>query len=369
MSVFDSIQRPTLVIDRRRVQENIRRMAARAAGQGVRFRPHFKTHQAAAIGEWFRAENVEAITVSSVEMAEYFAGHGWQDILIAFSANLREREAIRSLADRVHLGLLFESIESIQGIAARLDAKVDAWLKIDTGAGRTGIMWDRPDAVLALIESVQAQPALRLRGLLTHAGQTYQVPGPAEACCGYKESVQRLVALREVIHAENPVPLELSVGDTPGCTSCEELGPVDEIRPGNFVFFDGMQLRAGVCTADQVAAVVACPVVAKHPDRLEVVVYGGAVHLSKDTLLEGEERVFGYVAFPHDAGWSDPIPGGAVVRMSQEHGIVRLPQDAFDRVRIGDLLCVIPAHICLTVSALGRYLTLDGEPIETLVTA
>jgi len=62
--VWDSITRPTLVVDEGRVRRNIARMATKARASGVRFRPHFKTHQSAAIGAWFREEGVTAITAS-----------------------------------------------------------------------------------------------------------------------------------------------------------------------------------------------------------------------------------------------------------------------------------------------------------------
>ena len=66
-----TIEKPTLLIDPIRVQNNIRRMAEKARRQNVRFRPHFKTHQSALVGEWFRDQGVSAITVSSVDMALY----------------------------------------------------------------------------------------------------------------------------------------------------------------------------------------------------------------------------------------------------------------------------------------------------------
>jgi D-serine deaminase-like pyridoxal phosphate-dependent protein len=83
-----AIQKPTLLLSRQRAMANIEKMAQKALHSGVRFRPHFKTHQSAQVGEWFREFGVEAITVSSVEMALYFAQHGWRDITIAFPVNL-----------------------------------------------------------------------------------------------------------------------------------------------------------------------------------------------------------------------------------------------------------------------------------------
>ena len=93
------IETPTALLNTSVVKRNIAAMAQKAQQNGVRFRPHFKTHQSATIGEWFRAEGVTAITASSVSMARYFADHGWHDITVAFPVNWREIDAINKEKD------------------------------------------------------------------------------------------------------------------------------------------------------------------------------------------------------------------------------------------------------------------------------
>ena len=93
MPLLDELERPTLLVNPVIAQQNIAFMAEKARRQGIRFRPHFKTHQSAAVGEWFRQVGVTAITVSSVDMALYFADHGWDDITIAFPVNIRQMTA------------------------------------------------------------------------------------------------------------------------------------------------------------------------------------------------------------------------------------------------------------------------------------
>jgi D-serine deaminase-like pyridoxal phosphate-dependent protein len=134
-----------------------------------------------------------------------------------------------------------------------------------------------------------------------------------------------------------------------------------------------MQLAMGVCKTKDIAAVVACPVVAIYPERGEVAIYGGAVHLSKDTVEVNEQNVFGLVASVKgddksqpDQPWISVVEGGFVTRLTQEHGVVSLPEPAINRVKVGDLLYVIPAHVCLTISALGKYCTTGGEIINTM---
>ena len=141
---------------------------------------------------------------------------------------------------------------------------------------------------------------------------------------------------------------------------------MDEISPGNFVFYDAAQYLLGSCAWEDVAVAVACPVAALHPERQDVVIYGGAIHLSKDFMDFEGHPAYGLAALPEGDRWGSPIKGAFVRSLSQEHGIVHVPQPAFDKVRVGDLLFVIPAHSCLTVTALGRYRTLSGEIIPTM---
>ena len=364
--LMDLIATPTLVLNQSRARANLRRMAAKAAAQGVRFRPHFKTHQSAEIGEWFRAEGVTSITVSSMRMAAYFAEHGWDDILVAFPVNLREMKSIRALAARVRLGLLVESSESVACLASELKEPVDIWIKLDSGMHRAGLDVQKGAPVLALAREVLGHANFTLRGLLTHAGQTYHAHSPREIRSMYTDSVNAMLALREQMQGQLDMQLEISVGDTPGCTLTDDLGPVDEIRPGNFIFFDAMMRDLGVCAWQDVAVAVACPVVALHPARGEAVIYGGSIHLSKE-LLEADGQVFyGYAAFPADDGWEPASAYSRVVSLSQEHGTVRLAREDFKRLRVGDLLYVLPVHSCLVVEALKSYRCLNGAEIRTL---
>ena len=86
---------------------------------GLDFRPHFKTHQSAYIGQWIKDKGIEKCTVSSVKMAEYFAAHNWEDILIAFPVNIREASAINGLAESINLQILIYDIDSLNQLVGR----------------------------------------------------------------------------------------------------------------------------------------------------------------------------------------------------------------------------------------------------------
>lgn len=366
---LDRVVKPTLLLDRDRAQANIETMVGKAAANGIRFRPHFKTHQSAEIGEWFRAVGVDAITVSSLSMANYFADHGWTDITIAFPVNLREIEQIDALAARVDLHLLADAPLAIDFLVARLTHPVNLWIEVDAGYRRSGVAWNDAQTLDALAASFSRTGRLRLRGVLAHAGDTYGARSLAEVQAIYEATVARMSRARDQLQAAAGVDgLEISIGDTPACSMLASLPGVDEMRPGNFIFYDLMQLRIGACAETDIAVAVACPVVAKYPARREFVLYGGAIHLSKEALARPDGGSdFGHVALLDEHGWGPALPGVHLRSLSQEHGIVAVEPDRWEEVdgsvEIGDLVAVLPVHSCLTANLLREYRTLDGGVI------
>jgi len=133
------ISKPTLILDKNRCKKNIQEMANKAKRNNTIFRPHFKTHQSHEIGRWFSEEGVNCITVSSLDMAIYFAQDGWRNITVAFPVNILEISKINELAKDIKLNLLIESPNVVRLLSKQLKTKINVFLKIDIGYQRTGI--------------------------------------------------------------------------------------------------------------------------------------------------------------------------------------------------------------------------------------
>jgi len=362
--IIQQVEKPTLILDKQRVLRNIDRMVDKAQGNGVLFRPHFKTHQSAEIGEWFRERGVEAITVSSVDMAEYFIDHEWQDVTIAFPVNLRQIGRINELSKRSAIGTLVESESVVQLLDKEINGMLSIWLKIDAGYHRTGIPWNDDLAIAQVVSAVRRSKNLQLRGILTHAGHTYRSSSTDNIRAIYSQVHDRMVQVKQKLNRTS-IEVAISVGDTPACSIVDDYGEVDEIRPGNFVFYDLSQYSFGSCQAEDIAAAVACPVVAKHSDRGQIVIYGGAIHLSKETMPgTTSQNIYGRIASSEAKHWSLTDERNEVISLSQEHGIVQATESLFNQIEVGDILLVLPVHSCLTANLLGRYLTLEGDIIE-----
>ncbi len=371
-NIIETIKKPTLVVSLERVRRNINLMESKATVSGVLFRPHFKTHQSAEIGEIFREKGTTAITVSNVDMANYFANNGWKDITLAFSVNPRQIGEIDKLAKRIDLGVLVESPEVINYLEKNLTNKVHVWVKIDVGSRRTGVDSSDFQGVLHLIKLIAKSKKLFLKGLLTHAGHTYHTNSTEEIKSIYRDVIDKLYELKLFLRKEGYEEILLSIGDTPSCSVVSDFSEVDEIRPGNFVFYDVTQYLLGSCKEEHIAVALAVPVVAKHPSRGEIVVYGGAVHLSKDSLkLKNGTTIYGLVAPPSNSKetpWGKTFEETYVKSLSQEHGVIKVKREYLDRIRVGDIIFILPVHSCLTANLMRSYLSTGGRVIKMMDT-
>ncbi len=358
------IEKPTLVVDKNKARKNIKTLAEKMQKSSVRFRPHFKTHQSADIGEWFKDFGVSHITTSSVDMASYFAENGWTDITIAFPVNVHQVRQIDSLAGEITLNVLVESPEVADVLRSRLTNTVGAWINIDIGHHKAGIDWTKRDAILDIARRIHDSGTCNLNGVLTHAGHSYDERTNEGLVKVYNETIERMNSVRDRLAEKGFHGLEISSGDTPCCSVMNEFSNVDEMRPGNFIFYDLSQREIGSCTGSKIALAVACPVVAKQEDGCELVTYGGSVHVSKDFMKRDDGSFyFGKLMSWEQNGLGDVVENSTVTKIYQEHGIIEVDRTTFENTNVGDFVFIAPVHSCLSVNELRRYVTTDGEKL------
>jgi D-serine deaminase-like pyridoxal phosphate-dependent protein len=352
------ISRPTLIVDQTKAVANIRAIQERCERHSLSFRPHFKTHQSLTIGNWYKDLGVNKITVSSVVMADYFIKNGWKDVLIAFPYNPLEAQVINQLAEEATVGVLIESEDALDHLEENVANSVSYHIAIDCGYRRTGISYENAPLVKKLM---YAPSHHQFAGWVTHAGHTYNAHSSKEITAIHD---QALLNINELIDAIGEKP-HISYGDTPSASTCENWENVDELRCGNMVYYDLTQAAIGSCSTADIAVAIACPVVSKHPERNELVVYGGGVHFSKDRLEQNGATIYGKAVQINAHGW-EPIQGVELKSLSQEHGKVSAPSAFIDKTNIGDIIGFLPVHSCMAADLLVLQQTLSGQPIKKL---
>ena len=343
---------PTLILDEAKCRCNIIAMANKAKALGIGYRPHFKTHQSAHVGSWFREYGVDKIAVSSVPMAQYFASDGWGDITIAFPFVKQQADAVNELASQINLNLVVSSLGNAEDMVSVITQRVNILIEIDSGQGRTGVLPYDLESIDGIIHLLNQSSHINFVGFLTHAGHSYGVSARDIRELN-NQTISRLLPLKQ----RYPSAV-LSYGDTPTSVVAERFIGIDELRPGNNAFYDMQQVSNGICLPEQIAVGLVCPIVARYPYRNLLAIWGGAVHLSKDFYIDAAgNKSFGAICRLNDDGsWGQPIDDLYLESISQEHGMVRVGSPiAMESICEDDFLVVLPAHSCLTVDAMGEF--------------
>jgi D-serine deaminase-like pyridoxal phosphate-dependent protein len=361
-----STKTPSLVLDAARVRKNAERITTIAKETGVRLRPHIKTHKCVEVARIQTAGHDGAITVSTLAEGSAFSKHGFSDITYAVPIERGKFvEAIEILRDGVKLNLLTDDAETarlLDEAAGKAGVKFDVFLKIDCGTHRVGV---EPNTVEAIEIPRQIFDAANLNfaGILTHAGHSYNAQSKEEILTVALHERDSMVELAGRLRDSGIEVPTVSIGSTPTISTVDNLRGVDEIRPGNYIFFDAFQATLGSCGFGDTALTVLAAVVHRDRTRRRIVVDAGAVALSKDRGPVGIDPACGY---GHVLDIEGSETGMRVTSLSQEHGEIEVPDDAdFGRYTVGSRVRILANHSCLTAAQHSHYNVVEnGEIVD-----
>ena len=375
---LDALPTPSLLVEQSRLQDNLAAMQDKADGNDVTLRPHVKTHKSGALARRQRGRGAEGLTVATVKEAETFVDAGFDDVRVAYPVTGRDKhERLQDLRDDATLSFTVDTAagaEQASAVYAGADDPVDVLVEVDVGHGRCGVHWADKDAAVTLAQHVASLPGLRLAGILTHAGQAYNGPSDgdteAEALrrASRHERDRMLSVASAVAEAEGagvtPETFDISIGSTPSMAAFENAERdgfrVTEIRPGNYVMHDAIQVALGAASLPDCALTVLTTVIStqEKPD--------GTHH----AFVDAGKKVFttdtGYGTDGHGIALADsaamrPHPGITVDHLSEEHGWLTLSDDA--ALTVGDRLRIVPNHACVTVANQDRLHLVDGDTV------
>lgn len=344
---------------------NVARLRTHLGTLGVQLRPHLKTPKSVDVARYVLTGGDGPATVSTLKEAEAFASAGVRDIM--YAVGIAPQKLARVLAIRAggcDLSVIVDSPEQASAVAAAARATGDAipvLIEIDSDGHRSGLA--PHDPVLIEIGRTLTEGGPELRGVVTHAGESYGAVG-AEALADFaeRERLAAVTAAEALRSAGFPVRV-VSVGSTPTAHFARDLSGVTEVRAGNFIFFDLVMCGIGVCTTDDIAISVLTTVIGHQRERGLVIVDAGWTALSRDrgTAAQAVDQGYGVVCDVSGRVLDDLI----VREVSQEHGIITVRPASgatLPELPIGTQLRILPNHACATAAQFDGYEVVPPEP-------
>ena len=331
---------PAVAIDLDRVERNIKRLQAACDAAGVANRPHIKTHKSPVIAKLQHDAGAKGITCQKLGEAEVMADAGFEEILISY--NILGEEKVGRLAALMGRTDMIVCVDNPVSIAAAADAAARAerplrvLVECDTGRKRAGV--ETPGDAIALARAIGERNGLEFAGFLLYPPET-----------AIRETQvfldQALAGVRESGLAANIV----SSGGTPNIVNLGKIAGATEHRAGTYVFNDRMMMACGAASLDDCALNVVATVVSRAgPDR--GIVDAGSKTLTSDTGgLDGHGLILEH-------------PQARIAKFAEEHGFLDLSA-CKERPKVGDVVRIIPNHVCVVVNMVDRLIATRGGEI------
>lgn len=346
---LQTLKTPCLILDIERVRKNAERVSEIAIRNNVVLRPHIKTHKCIEVAKIATAEHSGAVTTSTLAEIWAFAKHDFKDFTYAMPIESGKfSEAIEIVKSGVKLNLLTDDLETMKELnaaAKKAEISMNVFVKIDCGYHRVGVEPHATEAV-EIPKFINEASNLKFAGILTHAGHSYHARSVEEIAEIAGQERDTMVAHAEKLRGLGIEVPTVSIGSTPTINHVDHLKGIDEIRPGNYIFFDAFQATLGSCGFEDCALTVLAAVTHRNRETKKIVVDAGAVALSKDR---------GPVEFDSNCGYGRVLDlggrelGSRIESLSQEHGTFFVKdEETFNTLKVGSRVRILANHSCLS---------------------
>lgn len=364
MHLFE-LETPCLILDRNKLENNLKKMRKHIGLLETNLRPHVKTSKNIDVVNLSLEGLPKSITVSSLKEAEYFFSNGFKDILYAVGITPVKLNHVAALMQKgADIKIILDSVEQAEIAAAKgrdLNVTFCALIEIDSDGHRSGVKPD--DSLLLEIGRVlHSEKETELGGVLTHAGESYNCDSIEKIKALSAQERNLAVKCAETLRESGLPCLVVSIGSTPTVTFAEDLSGVTEVRTGVYMFQDLVMAGLGVCNIDDIALSVLACVIGHQKDKGWIITDAGWMALSRDHGTDPQRSDYGYGIACDIHG--NPHENMVVTGTNQEHGIlIQTDGNApmFENFPIGTYIRILPHHACATGAMHNSYFIVNGS--------
>lgn len=349
-----SLNTPVLLIDLDVFERNVTAMAAFAKANGIRLRPHAKTHKCTEIARRQVAAGAVGVCCAKLGEAEEMAAGGIGSVLI--TSPVVSDPAIKRLVQlnerMAGLQVAVDNPDNARALAAAVGAgkQLTVLIDVDPGIRRTGVA--SAEAAVALAKVIVGLPQLKLIGVQYYCGRQQHIESYAER---RTEIIDRTDYLRGVINAltEAGFAPDIITGGGTGTHKIDvELGLLNELQTGSYVFMDRQYNE--------------CDISGEGTPGFETSLLIDARVVSSNTPGLGTIDA-GFKAMATDGGPPTVLsgaPAGAAFHfMGDEHGLVLFGDSS---PPVGSIVTLAVPHCDPTVNLYDFYHVVRGDTLVDL---
>ena len=351
----DDLPTPSLVLDLDAFEANIRHMAEHAASAGLGMRPHAKTHKCSEIAKRQVGAGALGVCVATIREAEAMAAAGIGGLLLTSESvgpnkihrlvRLCQRKPdTMAVVDHGHNAGRLDEAAGAAGV------KVEVLVDVDPLGRRTGI--PPGPAAVALAETIDQLPNLRLRGVHGYCGASSHVKGFEERKAHSEKYMGPVLDTFSSMRRKG-LPAEIMSGASTGTYNIDSaLDGMTELQVGSYALMDVdyriIGGRGGEVYDD----------------------FSNALHVLATVISKNHDDIAtvdaGLKAFATDRNFGPDVarPGGLTYAFrGDEHGSLTLA-DAQREIELGDKIELVVPHCDPNVNLYDRMYCVRGDHVQ-----
>jgi 3-hydroxy-D-aspartate aldolase len=352
---LDEVDTPALIVDLDAFERNLRRLADRVRGSGLRLRPHSKTHKCPVIALKQIELGAVGVCCQKVSEAEAMVYGGVRDVLVTNEVVGRQKlRRLMGLAHTARIGVCVDDqaqVRDVEAAAAEAGVTLPVHVEVNMGGNRCGVEPGEP--ALDLARRIADVAHLTFAGLQAYHGSAQHLRTWEERQKAIAGAAEKAGTTRDLL-AKNGLACDNITGAGTGTFEFEVgSGVYTELQCGSYIFMDadyGRNLdKDGAPTRAFEPSLFVWATVMSRPRTEHAIIDAGLKALGMDS---GPPTV-----------WDEPA--ATYERASDEHGRLGIGAPT-NRLNLGDKIRLVPGHCDPTVNLYDWYVGIRGDRVEAL---
>lgn len=352
------LQTPVILLDLDVLENNINTWQQLCDQNGKEMWPMIKTHKSSRLAKMQMDAGAAGFLCGTLDECEMVHELGAKHIMYAYpTANPVNIRRLLPIAKDAELIIRLDTVaaaEILNAEAEKAGVTVSYTIIVDMDFHRFGVS---PEKAVDFAKALAPLKNLKFRGISTHPGQVYG--------CTTREALEAVAQL-EMDTMKNTAdalaaagfPCEIvSSGSTPTFDIVVKGSATNVSHPGNYTFFDNIQIALG--TVDEAACSLRVrATVVSNPSEGMYLFDAGSKCLGLDQGAHGNSAIKGF-------GLVVGHPELTIVGLSEEVAKVKAEGDC--SLKVGDQVEIIPNHSCSSANNTSWYTCVRGDEVVDFI--
>ncbi|MBN8047424.1 alanine racemase [Paraclostridium bifermentans] len=355
---INELSTPNFILDLDALENNLKVVQDLCNKNNKELWPMTKTHKSTKLAQMQIDFGAKGLLVGTIDEAEAFVESGIKAITFPYPiANVSNIKRAIELSKKARIILSFDNVESAKLWNYELvkqDINMEYFILINSGLNRLGVT---PENSPNLAKELSQFKNLKLIGISTHPGHVYAVASPEEVSPISKQEVERMSTAKQLLQSNGFEIDVVASGSTPTFFDVVSDPSLDVLRPGNYPFYDNIQLSLDICKEDDCSLTALGTIISRPSEDLFIVDVGSKC-LGLDKGAHGSALITGFGKVKgHDEL--------NIIGLSEEVGKIQII--GVTTLKVGDKIQIIPNHSCSCANMTSYLVGYRGEDVVDII--